>query len=134
MPIMSKPRKAPRGRQLLSAIIPLTVAAGLFGATAPAAHALSANFNCGLIAVNSWCQYAPNHSWYGVEATWNGTAVPMCAKIINSSGNDNGTRRCATAAYVYSIPQPSFIGPNTWALVANGNSGTSKTISGFAWT
>lgn len=121
-------------RATLPAIATTGMAVAMMGISAPSASALDQYFNCGVIAVDSWCQYTNNHSWRTVRAEWNGTAVPMCSKIINSAGDHNGTRNCATAAVVYSILQTAHIGPNTWALVANGSSGTSKTIYGYAWT
>ncbi len=97
------------------------------------ALALEANGACPL-AVNSWCHFTDNHSWRYDSAYWNGVAVPMCAKIVNASGNDNGTWSCQNASTVYSIYQPAYVGPNTWAHFANGNSGTTKTITGYATT
>lgn len=99
------------------------------------ASALAVWFNCGSIPPNHWCMYSENHSWAQVAAYWDGqSAVPMCAKIINSADQDNGTRACYTAVYVWSTYQPCCIGPNTWALAANGNSGVWRTISGYATT
>lgn len=113
----------------------VSLAIGLGAAAMPStASALEQTWNCGLMGVNTWCKNTDNHSWLQASARWNGTPVPMCAKIINSAGSDNGTRNCQTLAEVWTIYQPTTIGPNTWAMVANGNSGTSKTISGFART
>lgn len=113
----------------------IAMAVALTGALLPPkASALTQQWNCGRIAVNQWCQNTDNHSWAYSRAYWNGTAVPMCAKIINYSNDHNGTWNCATGAYVWSVLQASSIGPNTYAMVANGNSGTSKTITGWATT
>jgi hypothetical protein len=110
---------------------------GLFGALSmpSSASALSQPWSCSL-AVDSWCNYPDNHSWALVSVQWGtgSTAVNMCAKIQNSAGSANGTRNCATAAVVYSISQPAYIGPNTWAYCANGSSGGPKTLNCWATT
>lgn len=106
------------------------------GAVMPSsASALTRQWNCGLISPNSWCQLTENHTWKYSSAWWNGTQIPMCAKIVNSANQDGGTRVCGTASAVYSNDWPaSQAGPNLFAMAANGNSGTSKTITGFAET
>jgi len=100
------------------------------------ASALSRSWNCGVIPVDTWCQYTDNHSWTLVSAQWGSGANPtnMCAKIINGIGQHNGTRNCGYGTIIYSIPQPAYVGPNTYAAGANGSSGGNKTINCWATT
>lgn len=113
----------------------VTCLSGVALALPSPASALAEYYSCGSIAPNSWCQDLNNHSWAHDVAFWDGaTAIPMCAKIINFANQDNGTRACYTATYVWSTYQPCCIGPNTYALAANGNSGAYRTITGWATT
>lgn len=124
---------SPIQRAALVLVLLLTLVAAS-AARPSSASALTRDFNCGVIAVNSWCKLTENHSWTYASAEWNGTSINMCAKIINASNNDNGTRDCYTGVRIFSKYQPAFIGPNTFAMAANGNSGTSKTIFGWGTT
>ena len=131
-PSLSRSRPNVR-RTLLGLAAAVAMTAAL--AMPSSASALSRTWHCGLIPPDTWCEHPDNHSWVTVTAYWNGTAIPMCAKIVNHPNYEhNGTRACYTAPTVYSTSQPNYVGPNTWAQCANGSSGTNKTITCWATT
>jgi hypothetical protein len=112
-----------------------TCLSGIALALPSPASAFAEYYNCGSIAPNSWCQDTNNHSWAHDVAYWDGAnCISMCAKIINFANNDNGTRACYSASYVWTNYEPAYIGPNTYALAANGDTGVSLVIHGWATT